>query len=91
MSEQAPLPEKKSLVQRVTQMFTKGSTDHAQPAAPIESKPVESDEKREERLAAYRKLCEEEAKNQAPEDAAKPKKIKYRAADMNSGNHRKVD
>jgi hypothetical protein len=84
------VPEKKSLVQRVTQIFV-GGPKKPEPAhvAEQEKKPTETDAQREQRLAAYLKLCEQEAQN-APQIGAK-KKIKYRAADFNgSGQHPKV-
>ncbi len=90
MSEPAPQPERKTLIRRFTQMFSRGSSEPEKGAAIELKASTESDEKREERLAAYRKLCEEEARNQSAEEGVK-KKIKYRAADMNSGQHTKVD
>lgn len=84
--EQESASNKKTFVQRVTHIFT-GGPKHTEPVAPVEPpKPVESESKRMERLEAYRKLCEEEAKNkEASGETEASKPVKYRS------DHRKQD
>ena len=90
MPEAAPNPGKKSLTEVVTQIFKRSPKKEEPPVAVVPAKAAESDEVKEARLAAYRKLCEEEAQ-QNPQTAGAPKKVKYRASDFNSGGHKKVD
>ncbi len=90
MPEAAPNPGKKSLTEVVTQIFKRSPKKDEAPIPVQAAKPAETDEVKEARLAAYRKLCEEEAQ-QNPATAGAPKKVKYRAADFNSGGHKKVD
>ena len=86
MSEQNESSEGKSILQRVTQIFV-GGPKAAKPTvaevAPAEQ-PMASDAQKEERLAAYRKLCEEEAQRNPDGQEKAEKKIKYRAKDFNA-------
>jgi len=85
MSEQNT-SEGKSILQRVTQIFVGGPKASKPPVAEVVAppeQPLASDEQKEERLAAYRKLCEEEAQNNPSQEQAE-KKIKYRAKDFNA-------
>jgi hypothetical protein len=75
-------PAKKGgIIQRMTQMFRR--SEPAAPAAPPEpAPPVETPQRKSQRMDAYKKLCEEEAAKE-PADKPPPQKIKYRARDMN--------
>jgi len=76
----APIKPTNTIFQRVTQMLVRPKPA-ALPAAAIPAAPVESDEKKQERLDAYKKFCEEQSKLEAP--TAK-KKMKFRAKDFNA-------
>ena len=72
-----------TLIQRITQVFTKsgGPTPVAVTAPAM---PVESEEKKQERLAAYQKFCaEQSAKEEAEGVVSGGKAFKYRAPDFN--------
>jgi hypothetical protein len=84
MAIETKAPEKNgTLIQRVTRMIFKN--DPAAPvAAPAPAAPVESEEKRAERLEAYKKFCEEQnATEAAGSTAGQKKEFKYRAPDFN--------
>jgi hypothetical protein len=84
MAIETKAPEKNgTLIQRFTRMIFKN--DPAAPvAAPAPAAPVESEEKRAERLEAYKKFCEEQnATEAAGSTAGQKKEFKYRAPDFN--------
>lgn len=75
----APIKPNATIFQRVTQMLRKSNAPA--PAAAMASSPAESEEKKQERLEAYKKFCEEQSKLEEP--SAK-KKMKFRAKDFNA-------
>ena len=91
MSDSAPKPERKTLVQYVTRIFVREPEEAESPVVAEPEKPAESAEKAAERLAAYQKLCAQEAENNPANGDVAKKKMKYRASDFNgSGQHPKV-
>lgn len=77
----APIKPSATIFQRVTQMLRKSDAPTAPAAAPAPAAPVESEEKKQERLDAYKKFCEEQA---AIEEPSAKKKMKFRAKDFNA-------
>jgi hypothetical protein len=72
-----------TLIKRVTRMLVREKPAAA--AAPVQelpAKPAESEERRQERLEAYRKFCEEQSKLEDA-GAEEKKAFKYRAPDFN--------
>ena len=85
MSESGESPKRNTLVQFVTRILV-GEPKPPEPQVDVvPEKPAESDEKAGERLAAYQKFCEQEAQKAPAEGEVPKKKIKYQAADFNSG------
>lgn len=85
MAIESKAPEQTgTLIQRVTRMIFKN--DPAAPvAAPAPAAPVESEEKRAERLEAYKKFCAEQSAAEAGQsnEGSQKKEFKYRAPDFN--------
>lgn len=72
-----------TLIQRITQVFTKNGGP-APVAVTAAATPAESEEKKQERLAAYQKFCaEQKAKEEAEGVTSEVKSFKYRAPDFN--------
>lgn len=72
-----------TFIQRITQVFTKsgGPAPVAVTAPPV---PVESEEKKRERLEAYQQFCaEQKAKEESEGVSSDEKAFKYRAPDFN--------
>ncbi len=87
MSGSANPNQKKTLLQRVTHIFVKPAEEPEVEAQP--AKPVESDEKKQARLEAYQKLCEEEAQGLSKKEGKK-REIKYRSDPRKSSSHKAV-
>lgn len=72
-----------TLIQRVTQIFVKKKAEETT----IEAVAVatETEEQKQQRLEAYRKFCEEQAKQEteSSEGTGAKKEFKYRAPDFN--------
>ena len=71
-----PEPRKRTLVQRVTRILIGPSQSELMPMVVVPTQPAESEEQRQQRLEAYRKLCEQEP-SRDPESTGKA--IKYRS------------
>lgn len=78
--------ERGTLIQRVTRIFRKDNknlSNGSDVAGTV--KPVESEEQKQQRLEAYRKMCEEESKKELESTAVTgaTKEFKFRAKDFN--------
>lgn len=72
-----------TLIQRVTQIFLKKKAEETTIEAVAVA--VETEEQKQQRLDAYRKFCEEEAKKESEngEVTGAKKEFKFRAPDFN--------
>lgn len=83
MAIETKAPEKNgTLIQRVTRILFKNDPAASVAVAPVPAAPVESEEKRAERLEAYKKFCAEQSATECGEGSQK-KEFKYRAPDFN--------
>lgn len=86
MAIETKAPEKNgTLIQRVTRMIFKNDPAASVAVAPAPAAPVESEEKRAERLEAYKKFCAEQSATESaqPAQGGQKKEFKYRAPDFN--------
>ena len=72
-----------TLIQRVTQIFTKKKAEETTIEAVAVA--VETEEQKQERLDAYRKFCEEQSKQESENGngTGAKKEFKFRAPDFN--------